>query len=327
MKYVSRNALMGKAFGSIAEENEALLYWEANVADLRVHGTTKKQVKVLFQQERPALLSLPATAFPFFHEAKRTVHRDAHVEVDKAYYSVPPEYMGQTVWVRWDAKMVRVLGERLNLIVTHLKHQPGRFRTDPKHVASEKISGVERGASYLLRRISLIGPHSYCWAQTMLERRGIEGVRVLQGLLAMTGKHPADALEKACQSALSHAAFRLQALRELIRRPTRQVELIDRHPLIRSMDFYGRHVHVSFRKENDSNQSNENDEFIALADTGGSLQTEEPIRLEQMGPPAVHPPVSALGSLPERSPILRTGTGKRTPSYRLGQLCRERNTP
>jgi len=271
-----------------------------------------------------------------------TVHRDAHVEVDKAYYSVPPEYMGRTVWVRWDAKMVRVFNERLDLIATHLKHQPGRFRTDPKHIASEKISGVERGASYLLRRISLIGPQSYCWAQTMLERRGIEGVRVLQGLLAMTGKYPADDLERACQSALSHATFRLQALRELIKRPTRQVELIDRHPLIRPMDFYGRYVHVSFRKENDSNQgnTNKNDEFVALADTGGSLQTEEPIRLEQMGSPAVHPPVSALGSLssgalssgPARESVPRhivsvNSVGKGTPHEEQSAGCPQEPSP
>jgi transposase len=305
VKYVSRNALMGKAFGSIAEENEELQHWEAHVADLRIHGTTKKQVRALFEAERPALLPLPATTFPFFHEAKRTVNRDAHVEVDKAYYSVPPEYLGRTVWARWDARMVRVFNGRMELIATHLKDQPGRFRTDPRHIASEKISGVERGASYLLRRISLVGPQSYSWAQTMLEQRGIEGVRVLQGLLAMTGKYPADDLEKACELALSHAAFRLQALRALLKDPTRQLQLIERHPLIRPMDFYGRLIRVSFGKEDDDTNHG-NGEVTALGDAGGSpphsnrrasLETEGPVRMEQIGPPAVHPPVSALGSL------------------------------
>jgi len=298
VKYVSRNALMGRAFGSIAEENEALQHWEAHVADLRIHGTTKRQVRALFEVERPALLPLPATAFPFFHEAKRTVNRDAHVEVDKAYYSVPPEYLGRAVWARWDSRMVRVYSPRMELIATHLKDQPGRFRTDPRHIASEKISGVERGAGYLLRRISLVGPQSYSWAKAMLGQRGIEGVRVLQGLLAMTGRYPADDLERACGLALSHAAFRLQALRALLKDPSRQLRLIESHPLIRPMDFYGRVISVSFEREKD--------EFIALRDTGGSpphsnrrasLETEGPVRSRQMGPPAVHPPASALGSL------------------------------
>lgn len=38
----------------------------------------------------------------FTAEARRSVHRDAHVEVAKAYYSVPPEFVGRRVWVRWD---------------------------------------------------------------------------------------------------------------------------------------------------------------------------------------------------------------------------------
>jgi hypothetical protein len=194
--------------------------------------------------------------------------------------------------------MVRVFNARMELIATHLKDQPGRFRTDPSHIASEKISGVERGASYLLRRISLVGPQSYSWAQTMIERRGIEGVRVLQGLLAMTGRYPADDLERACGLALSHGAFRLQALRALLKDPTKQLQLIESHPLIRPMDFYGRIIRVSFGKEkDDTNDDNGNDEFIASKDAGGSLQTEGPVRSAQMGPPAVHPPVSALGSL------------------------------
>jgi len=126
--------------------------------------------------------------------------------------------------------MVRVFNGRMELVATHLKNLPGRFRTDPRHIASEKISGVEHGAGYMLRRIRMVGPQSAASAQAMLEARGIEGVRVLQGLLAMTGRHAASDLEKACGLALSHGAFRLQALRDLIKEPSRQLGLIERHP-------------------------------------------------------------------------------------------------
>jgi len=147
VKYVRNNALKGRVFGSLAEENAHLDRWERQVADHRIHGTTKKQVRQLFEKaEKPALLPLPATRFPFFHEAQRSVHRDAHVEVDKAYYSVPPEYLGHRVWVRWDSRLVRIFNDRLEQIALHVKHEKGRFSTDPQHIASEKISGVERGA-------------------------------------------------------------------------------------------------------------------------------------------------------------------------------------
>jgi hypothetical protein len=56
------------------------------VADQRIHGTTKRQVRALFEeQERAALRPLPSSRFPQFREERRTVHRDGYVEVNKAY--------------------------------------------------------------------------------------------------------------------------------------------------------------------------------------------------------------------------------------------------
>jgi hypothetical protein len=58
-----------------------------NLADYRIYGTTRKQVGHLFREiEQPALGPLPAERFPLFHEARRTVHRDGHVSVERAYY-------------------------------------------------------------------------------------------------------------------------------------------------------------------------------------------------------------------------------------------------
>ena len=92
--YVQENALKGRRFACLADQNQHLLEWERQVADTRIHGTTRKQVKKAFEEvEKPALRALPRDRFPCFHEDKRKVNRDGHVEVDKAYYSVPPEYM------------------------------------------------------------------------------------------------------------------------------------------------------------------------------------------------------------------------------------------
>jgi transposase len=85
IKYVRSNALKGRRFASLAEQNRHLQQWEQRVADTRIHGTTKRQVGVVFAQvERAALLALPAMRFPCFQEAPRLVHRDGHVEVAKA---------------------------------------------------------------------------------------------------------------------------------------------------------------------------------------------------------------------------------------------------
>lgn len=240
--YAQDNGLKGRTFGSLEAQNRHLLGWEANVADTRIHGTTKQQVgKVFAEVERPALHRLPLERFPFFHEAQRIVNRDGHVEVAKAYSSAPPEDVGRTLWVRWDARLVRLFNHRLEPIAVHARREPGRFSTHPQPLAAEKISSVERGAEWLLRKVRWIGPQTTRWAETMLEYRGIEGIRVLQGLVALTHRHSAEALEQACETAFSHRAFRLRILRQLLKRQAarqQQFDFVDEHPIIRPLADY-----------------------------------------------------------------------------------------
>jgi hypothetical protein len=252
--YVQDNALKARRFTALAQENRHLWQWESMVADTRIHGTTRQEVgKVFAEVEKPALGPLPAGRFPSFQEARRKVHRDGHVEVAKAFYSVPPEYLGREVWVRWDGHLVRVFNDRLEQIAVHAQHEAGRFSTQGPHIASKKISSVERGAEYLLGQVRRIGPHADRWAQAMLQARGIEGVRVLVGLRTLGRTYSCRLIESACEKALAHGAFRLRVIRELIKRGAggqqQEFEFLQEHEIIRDVSHYGDLVRASLRGE------------------------------------------------------------------------------
>jgi transposase len=251
--YVQENALRGRSFASLEEQNRFLHDWERTVADTRVHGTTRRHVGNHFNEvERATLLPLPADPFPSFREARRTVHRDGHVEVDHAYYSVPPEYLARPVWVRWDARMVRIFNDRMESIEVHVKQEPGRFSTKSSHIAAEKISGVERGAAWHLARVRRLGPNSTRWAETVVESRGVEAVRVLMGLLSLANRYPVAAIEQACGIASSYAAYRLRTVRALIDRNAPKQEVMpfmSEHPMIRPLSEYGQFVHDAFQSK------------------------------------------------------------------------------
>jgi transposase len=249
--YVQDNGLKGHVFASLDEQNRHLLDWEQTVADTRMHGTTRRHVGTVFVEvERATLQRLPLERFPCFCEGQRIVHRDGHVEVDRAYYSMPPEYLGRSVWVRWDSRLVRIFNERMEPISTHVKQEPGQFSTQRQHLADRKISGVERGAAWLLGKVRHLGPQCMRWAEAMLQERGVEGVRVLQGLLSLAGRHPVGNLQRACEVALSHGAYSLRTVRLLLARAdaARQelLPFLDEHPLIRDLSDYGRFVHDAF---------------------------------------------------------------------------------
>jgi hypothetical protein len=240
--YVQENALKGRTFASLDEQNRFLAHWELTIADQRIHGTTRQQVGHLFRAvEQATLQTLPISHFPCFRETQRTVHRDGHVEVQHAYYSVPPEYLARRVWVRWDGRLVRIFDAKMQPIATHVQRDPGRFSTHQEHIVTEKINAVERGTGWLLQQIRRIGPCATRWAEALVATRGIESVRVLQGLRSLAGRHPSSAIERACDIAVSHGEFRLRTLRGLIERNAPkepEIEFTDNHPLIRPLSEY-----------------------------------------------------------------------------------------
>jgi transposase len=245
--YAQENALRGRTFTSLGEQNAFLRHWEATVADTRIHGTTRRQVQQHFlQAERAALLPLPAERFANYREAQRKVHRDGHVEVERAYYSAPPEYLGRIVWARWDSRVVRLFNQRQELIATHVKHSPGRFSTLTAHLHSHKISKIESGAQALVNQARRMGDHTGQWAGAMLQERGLQGIRSLVGLLSLAKRYDLSALEEACRVAHQHQAYRLRSLRHLLgRQAVPESSFLDEHPLIRPLTDYGQIVRAA----------------------------------------------------------------------------------
>lgn len=241
IKYTQNNALKGRTFHSLAEQNEFLLEWEKNIADTRIHGTTRQQVGQIFNQmEKPKLLPLPQMVFPVFSEAPRMVHLDGHVEVVKTYYSVPPEYVGRKVWARWETRLVRIFNQRMEQIAIHARQQPGHFSTDPVHIHSRKRAAIENGADWLLDRARLVGPHSGTWAEAMMQHRGPQGIRVLQGFLQLAAKHAPANVEAASELALTHGGWHLHEIKNLLHGPSaqNQFQFAQQHPLIRDLSHY-----------------------------------------------------------------------------------------
>jgi transposase len=239
--YAQENAVKGRRFDSLGAQNVFLDQWERAVADTRIHGTIRQQVKPFFlAAEQPTLLPLPASLFPSFTEGKRRVSRDGHVEFDKAYYSVPPEYLHREVWVRGESRMIRVFNLRMEPIAVHAREAAGHRATSDEHIHPLKRRFIDRGIAYLLERCRQIGPACGAWAQAVLHHRPIEGIRVIQGLIPLSKKHPSEAMETAAAKALSRCGWHLGDVKVALGEPANvvQIEFLDIHPLIRDLSAY-----------------------------------------------------------------------------------------
>jgi transposase len=232
--HAKKTPLKGLRFESLAEAQTYLDHWEQRWADTRIHGTTKRQVAAMFAEERPALLPLPVEPFRYFKYGERTVHLDGCVEVEAAYYSAPPGWVGQRVRVQWDETFVRLLDPRSGqLLREHLRAKRGTHRIPPEDQPQRALPGMQQ----LLWRAENTGPQIGVLCQQMHRRNSVTAVRRIQGVLSLTKKYGQAAVEQACGVALEvgFADYRL-VRRYLERTPPVTLRQVD--PLIRQLTLY-----------------------------------------------------------------------------------------
>ena len=99
----------------------------------------------MFAEEKPALLPLPVEPFRYYQYGERTVHLDGCVEVDAAYYSAPPGWIGRRVQVQWDSQHVRLLDPQTGqLLREHLRQARGRHRIQDEDRPKQTPLGTQQ---------------------------------------------------------------------------------------------------------------------------------------------------------------------------------------
>ena len=106
--YTQQTALKGRRFESIEEQNVHLDHWDERWAMTRIHGTTKRQVRAMFEEEKPFLQPFPPIRFESMG-LRGTFDFDGNVQVEGAYYSAPPRYAGRRVPVHVGGLWLRIL--------------------------------------------------------------------------------------------------------------------------------------------------------------------------------------------------------------------------
>ncbi len=164
--HAQKTPLKGLRFETLEAAQAYLDRWETHWADTRIHGTTKRQVAVMFAEERPALGPLPLEPFRYYRFGDRTVHLNGYVEVEGAYYGAPPGWLGQRVQVQWNDLHVRLLapktGQLLRVVTTRSGPRCQRRRAEcVNRVLGGRLPGrrdsVPRGCSKPRRRQGYTG--------------------------------------------------------------------------------------------------------------------------------------------------------------------------
>ncbi|BBY41798.1 hypothetical protein MCEL_00930 [Mycolicibacterium celeriflavum] len=129
--YVRSNFFAGEQFRDIDDCRARAQQWCAQVAGMRVHGTTRcRPAEVFATDEAPKLKAAPDDVFDIPTWTHPKVAPDRHVQIAKALYSVPGELVGRRLDARADARTVKLYW-RGELIKVHPVVAPGAARPIP----------------------------------------------------------------------------------------------------------------------------------------------------------------------------------------------------
>jgi transposase len=234
--HAQKTPLKGLRFESLVEAQRYLDRWEERWADTRIHGTTKRQVAAMFAEEKPALQALPLEPFRYYNYGQRTVHLDGCVEVEAAYYSAPPGWIGRRVRVQWDSLFVRLLDPSTGLLLReHVRQQRGRHRIKDQDLPQP----VPASTKQQLERAERAGRNIGTLCRDMHERQGPMAVRRILGVLSLVKKFGPAVVDEACSAGLELGVCEYHFVRRYLERRTpaplslRQVD-----PLIRQLTLY-----------------------------------------------------------------------------------------
>lgn len=224
--YVRRSFFQGEEFFDIFDARRRAERWCLTTAGLRIHGTTHRRPAEVFRaEEAPALAPAPEVPYDPPHYAEPKVHRDYHIEVDKALYSVPAAFIGQRVKVRADRHLVRIFHHGV-LIKTHPRKAPGGRSTDEGDLPPEKAAYATRDLDRLRRAAASHGE-----AIGQLAAAVLEGplpwtrMRRVYRLLGLVRRYGADRVEAACQKALELEAPDVGLIARIVERAGEHLDL------------------------------------------------------------------------------------------------------
>ena len=202
VQYVRGNFWAGETFTDLPAAQAAATAWCTKVAGMRMHGTlAARPLEVFTATEAGVLLPVPpAYDVPVLRTVK--VHRDQHVEVAKALYSLPTAWIGSTLDARADSQLVKLF-HRGRLVKTHPREPPGGRSTDPNDLPRERSGYAMRDLDRLRATADSHGVNIGIYVHRLLDDPlPWTRMRAVYRLLGLVRRYGPEPVEAACSVAL-----------------------------------------------------------------------------------------------------------------------------
>ena len=178
---------------------------------MKDYGVSRRE---RFVEERSKLLPQSPEPYSIFEWKEAKVHPDCNIQIYHNYYSVPFQYVGQTVRVRCSEGLIEIFDQELVSLTAHARLDgKGKRSSYDEHFPEERLQTSRFEVKQAKARAEAIGPKFFeLISQLFSIPRPLVNLRRVQGMLRLWNRDGLNnaAFEYAASQCLTFKRFRLE---------------------------------------------------------------------------------------------------------------------
>ena len=212
--------LRNMVFHSLEELNTAI--WEKlsdhNEMDFQRLNTSRR--KLYTEIDKPALKPLPVEQYELKSIEYRSAQFNYHVYLreDKHYYSVPYEYKGKKVKIKYSARNVEIYHNNIRIAFHKRNRRPGGYTTEADHMPSTHRFFSEWSPQRFINWAQKQGEAVTHVIREILKRRKHpeQAFRSCLGILNLEKKYSKERVELACSRAVKFGSYHYKSIKNIL---------------------------------------------------------------------------------------------------------------
>lgn len=214
--YVKKSFLRGLDICEFKLINPKVRHWLETVANCRIHGQTHQKPEEVFQkEERPKLQALPVNRYHACRIKESKINSLFRFTHDTNRYSVPSEYIGETVQLHIYAHRI-IVKHKDKTIAEHLRSYDKRQDFEhPDHPKALLLKRRKGDKQKLLQRFLQLSEIAEPYYQKLCERTMNPDLQVRK-ILAMSESYPLEEIKTALEDAYCFDCFRSEYIANIL---------------------------------------------------------------------------------------------------------------
>ena len=206
------------SFFSLAELNQCIRSLLEELNQKPFKQLSGNRLQAFERLDKPALKPLPVHPYRYVEIKPVKVNIDYHVQHNQHHYSVPHQYVGETLELHASDTLITLYFRQRQVAAHPRSHRPGTT-TEASHMPKRHQKQQRWTPGRLKHWAKDIGPEVLTWVDTQLTTRDHpeQAYRVCLGLLNLSRDYPLARLNAACKIANREGLLRLKQIKSILR--------------------------------------------------------------------------------------------------------------